>query len=171
MRQLNRLMSRVYSSSPPSSLLNWNEFFRLRRRLVWFRRLAGGVPTTCAFLAAEGAILSMPVFDPTQPILGLDPLVIVGLGTAVGMATSFIAGSAMIGCVWRFFRPRLAAALNARQRDFYHRITQFRANVPPNPTQMNFSFDYYGEKIVSVADYRTWLRRQRQMLKERRFNL
>lgn len=56
------------------------------------------------------------------------------------------------------------------QRDFYGRIVKYRANVAPDPTKINFSFDYYGEKIASVADYRAWLRRQRQMRLDRTFH-
>lgn len=151
--------------------MNWNDFFKYKKRVVWFKRFAGGLPATFAFLTAEGAVLSLPIFDPTQPIMGLDPLVVVGTGTAFGLIASFFTGSALAGLSWRLFRPKIAAQLDSHQRDFYNRITKYRANVPPNPTQLNFSFDYYGEKIGSVRDYRHWLRRQREMIKERKFNL
>lgn len=151
--------------------MNWNEFFTLKRRLSWFKRFAGGIPATFVFLTAEGALLSLPIFDPTQPILGMDPLVVVGASTALGLVGSFFTGSALAGVTWRLIRPRLASQFDAHQRNFYTRITKYRANVPPNPTQMNFNFDFYGEKIASVKDYRHWLRRQREMLKERKFNL
>ena len=166
--QLRRLLS---TSNTTSTLLSWPDFFKTRQRLVWLKRLGGGVPAVSMFLVGEGALLSMPVFDPTQPIFGLDPLVVVALGTFTGLAGSYFAGSAAAGWAFRLLKPRLAEALNARQRDFYTRITRYRANVPPNPTQMNFSFDFYGEKIRSVQDYRTWLRRQKKMLKERQFAL
>lgn len=152
-------------------VMNWNDFFKYKKRLVWFKRFAGGVPATFAFLAAEGAVLSLPIFDPTQPILGVDPLVVVGASTAVGLLGSFFTGSALAGLAWRTLKPRLASQMDSHQKSFYARITKYRANVPPNPTQMNFSFDFYGEKIASVKDYRHWLRRQREMLKERKFNL
>lgn len=151
--------------------MSWDEFFKYKNRLIWFKRIAGGIPATMAFLTVEGTILSLPIFDPTQPILGLDPLVIVGAGTALGILGSFIAGSSTLGHAWRLFRPNLAAQLDSHQRDFYARITKYRANVPPNPTQMNFSFDFYGEKIASVKDYRIWLRRQREMINERKFKI
>jgi len=151
--------------------MNWNEFFRMRRRLTWFKRLAGGVPAVCAFFAAEGAVLSMPIFDPTRPILGLDPLIIVGCASLFGIVGSFTLGSAAMGWAWQLARPRIAAQMNQMQSSFYHRVTKYRANVPPNPTQMNFAFDFYGEKIKSVADYRAWLHRQRQMINERKFQL
>ena len=159
------------TSPPPSTSMNWNDFFKYKKRLVWFKRFAGGVPATFAFLAAEGAVLSLPIFDPTQPILGMDPLVIAGASTAIGLLGSFFTGSAAAGLAWRMLRPKLAAQMDAHQKSFYTRITKYRANVPPNPTKMNFSFDFYGEKIASVKDYRHWLRRQKEMIKERRFDL
>ena len=153
------------------SSINWNDFFRYKRRLVWFKRFSGGIPASIAFIGAEGALLSLPIFDPTQPILGLDPLVVVGASTALGLTASFFTGSALAGLAWRLFKPSLAAQMEAHQRNFYSRITKYRANVPPNPTQMNFNFDFYGEKIGSVKDYRNWLKRQREMIKERQFKL
>lgn len=149
--------------------LSWNEFFRLRRRLTLFKRFAGGIPALFAFFTAEGALLSLPLFDPTAPIFGVDPLVMVGLGTAVGAVASFAVGSAVAGLAWRLCSPLRASLFDAKQRSFYHRVSAFRANVPPNPTQMNFSFDFYGEKVASVQDYRRWLRRQKQLVSERQF--
>lgn len=150
-------------------MMTWNEFFRLRKRLILFKRLAGGVPALCAFFTAEGAILSLPIFDPTAPIAGIDPLVMVGLGTALGSIAAFSTGSALLGYCWRLFNPLKAAHFDAKQRQFYARITAHRANVPPNPTQLNFSFDFYGEKVASVQDYRRWLKRQKEMISERQF--
>ena len=149
--------------------MNWNDFFRFRKRFTLFKRFAGGVPALFAFFTAEGALLSLPVFDPTTPIAGIDPLVAVGLGTALGSVLAFSTGSALVGLCWRLLNPVKARLFDAKQRDFYARVQAFRANVPPNPTQMNFSFDFYGEKVASVADYRKWLKRQKQMIAERQF--
>lgn len=157
------------ATNETNAQLSWNEFFRLRRRLTLFKRFAGGIPVLCAFFTAEGALLSLPLFDPTAPIFGVDPLVMVGLGTAVGAVASFAAGSAAAGLAWRLCSPLRASLFDAKQRSFYHRVSAFRANVPPNPTQMNFSFDFYGEKVASVQDYRRWLRRQKQLVSERQF--
>ena len=151
--------------------MRWNDYFKYKRRLVWFKRFAGGVPATFAFLAAEGAVLSLPIFDPSRPILGMDPLVIAGASTVIGLVGSFFTGSAVAGLAWRILRPKLAVQMDAHQKRFYAKISKYRANVPPNPTQMNFSFDFYGEKIASVKDYRHWLRRQKEMIRERKFNL
>lgn len=130
-----------------------------------------GVPFIFGFLTVESAVLSLPIFDPTKLMFGMDPLVVVGLSTITGSIASYLAGVAISGFVWRKAKPACASQLNEKQKDFYNRVSKYRANVPPNPTQMNFSFDYYGEKVHSVADYRTWLRRQYKMKAERHFSL
>lgn len=154
----------------PNLKINWTEFFQLRRRMQLFQR-AAGIPFALGFLTAESAVLSLPIFDPTKIMFGMDPLVIVGLTTLLGSVGSYFSGVAISGFAWRKFRPNLAEQLNTKQKDFYSRISKHRANVPPNPTQMNFSFDYYGEKVRSVQDYRTWLRRQYKMKADRTFSL
>ena len=148
--------------------MSWEEFFKTRARLVTLRRW-GSVPGMAAFVVAEGTLLSLPVFDPTQTIAGVDPLVMIGLTTFGGMLTSYLVGGALAGMLWRRFRPGTARLMDTKQKDFYERIVKHRVNVAPDPTKVNFAFDYYGEKINSVADYRQWLRKQRQLLRDRTF--
>lgn len=160
----------LMSTEPQKKLLNWQEFFQLRRKLQIFQR-AAGFPFVFGFLTAESAILSLPIFDPTRMMFGMDPLVMVGLSSLIGSIGSYFVGVTLSGFFWRKLRPELSEQLNIKQKDFYSRITKYRANVPPNPTQMNFSFDYYGEKVRSVEDYRKWLRRQNKMKLGRTFSL
>lgn len=148
--------------------MSWPEFFFTRRRLQLIKRF-GGIPFVASFWLAEGLVLSLPIFDPTKTLFGMDPMVVVGLGSVLGSVGSYFAGAALTGLVWRWFRSSSASQLDEKQRDFYARVSKHRANVPPNPTQMNFSFDYYGEKVHSMSDYKAWLRRQRTMLKSRIF--
>jgi import inner membrane translocase subunit TIM23 len=148
--------------------MTWPEFFSLRRKIQLVQRLAG-IPFVVAFWVAEGFVLSLPIFDPTKTIFDLDPMVVVGLGSVVGSIASYFVGTAISSLAWRLLRPHQVRQLDLKQKDFYARVSKYRANVPPNPTQMNFNFDFYGEKVRSVSDYRSWLRRQRQLVADRRF--
>ena len=148
--------------------MNWAEFFKLRTRLAWMQRVAG-IPAVFAFLTAEGAFLSLPIFDPTQTIFGLDPLVAVSATSLVGCVGSYFAGNAISSVIWRRLRPALAQQYDARMADFCKRIARHRANVPPSPTELNFSLDFYGEKIRSIGDYKMWLKRQNFLKNSRIF--
>ena len=150
--------------------MNWPDFFKLRSKLAWMQRIAG-IPSVFAFLTAEGAVLAMPVFDPTQTIFGFDPLLTVGTITIVGSIGSYFLGNGLAAVVWRRFRPSVAEKYDAKMADFCKRISKYRANVPPSPTELNFSLDFYGEKIKSIEDYRTWLRRQNHLKSSRLFKL
>ena len=66
------------------------------------------MPSALAFIMAEGALLSLPVFDPTQTILGVDPLVMIGLTTIGGTLTSYLVGGALTGVLWRGLKPGTA---------------------------------------------------------------
>lgn len=163
------LVQKITSSSSKkilnSTLLNsmsWNEFFRRRSRLRLLKR-AGGVVSTFAALTAEGIIVNLPIFDPTQTVYGLDPLVLFGMINLAGILGSYVVGSALTSGIWRLLNKSKAVSLDQKQHDFYSRITKYRMNIPPDPTKMDFKFDYYGEKIHSVADYRDWYRRQQQI--------
>ena len=107
MQQLIRRISNV----KPLNQLSWQQFFVARRRLLIFQRMAG-IPFAFGFLAAESAFLSLPVFDPTKLILGMDPLIIVGISTLSGSVLSYFLGVAVSGGLWRRFKPTIAAQLN-----------------------------------------------------------
>lgn len=63
-------------------------------------------------------------------------------------------------------RREILQALDSRDREFFHRIQRHRpkeiASIVPVPGGQGGMPDYYGEKINSVADYRSWLKKQRR---------
>jgi hypothetical protein len=99
-----RFSTTVESKAMPHSTLSWPEFFALRRKMQLIQRLSG-IPFVLAFWAAEGFVLSLPIFDPTKTIFELDPMVIVGLGTVAGSVASYFFGATASGLAWRLFRP------------------------------------------------------------------
>jgi len=103
--------STITPSPTASRVLTWPEYFTLRRRIQLLQR-AAGIPFAFGFLTAEGAILSLPIFDPTKMMFGMDPLVMVGLSTIVGTAVSYFAGVSLSGLFWRKLKPQLAQQLN-----------------------------------------------------------
>src|SRR6185312_17366820 len=57
-----------------------------------------------------------------------------------------------------------------RDREFYQHIKQNRAD-PSLFSLRNPAPDYYGEKIKSVQEYRTWLRKQRECIRKGTFHI
>ena len=149
--------------------LAWNDFFKMRKKLVTMQRVMG-IPGLLGFLTAEAAVLSMPIFDPTATIFDLDPFIVITAATFAGSALSFIAAGTLTRQVWRLMNKDAARQMDVMQKDFYSRISKHRVNVPPNPTRVT-SVDFYGEKIHSVQDYRKWLRKQIKTRNDRVFKL
>lgn len=149
-------------------LTNWNDFFVSRKRLRWMQRLLGGLPTSFAFLTAESAALAMPVFNPTAPIFGLDPMLVIGAGTLFGTTAAFICGGSAFRFWHRWWWPAWHGRFTEMESDFARRVCRYRANVPPNPTQLTGT-DFYGERVGSVADYRRWIRQQLNLKTARLF--
>lgn len=143
-----------------SRLLPWKQFFDDRRAIRRWRRI-GGIPGIIGWFGIQGWILTLPIIDPTQTIAGLDPLVVIGAGSIAGMITSWFTGSWIASLAYKFSPSRrlISNSLAQNQTDFYHRILKFRANVPPDPNRPR-GFDFYGEKIMSISEYRKWLRLQ-----------
>jgi len=49
----------------------------------------------------------------------------------------------------------------AKYADFYGRVRKYRPDARGISNPHNPATDYYGEEIMSVSGYRTWLRAQR----------
>jgi hypothetical protein len=92
-------------------VITWSEFFKTRRKLQIFQRVAG-VPFAFAFFTAESVVLSLPIFDPTKMMFGMDPLLVVGASTIGGSIASYFLGVALSGIVWRKLKPDLSQQLN-----------------------------------------------------------
>ena len=75
--------------------------------------------------------------------------------TTVSGFAGFFVGTVLFRKLWRVFFKQHAAMLDARETDFRLRIAQHRRGGH------EFSHDYYGDKIKSLADYKQWLRDQR----------
>lgn len=149
---------------------NWNDYFQARRRLGWMQRLMGGIPSVFSFLLLESAALSLPVFNPTTPLFGIDPLIAIGAGSLTGAVGSFLIGSSLFKLAHKSLFPKWHVDYVEREGLFARRVAMHRANVPPSPVQLAGT-DFYGESVKSVIDYRRWLKRQKRLASSRTFNL
>lgn len=98
-----------YSTSgtlPLQQLSTWNDFFKMRTKIKKVG-LSCGIPSSFVFLFSESVLLSQPIFDPTMTIFGLDPILMVVLGTVCGSLTSFFVGSAIGKYVYSTRYPNL----------------------------------------------------------------
>jgi len=123
------------------------------------------VPGTLVGVGAFGVYTGSLDLQPTDTIWGFDPMFMLGLGGLGSAVVGFFGGAAMTGVLWRAFNGRKAAQMDARQRQFHQHITRLRApadTIPLSGVPGTKSPDFYGEKIKSLADYRAWLRQQRE---------
>ncbi|KAG8525275.1 uncharacterized protein KY384_008919 [Bacidia gigantensis] len=140
--------------------LTWNAFLRLRRirrryNLISSIALASATTAGGAFVIGDES-RSMETFN----IMGIDPIFVMGFATlacgAVGWLAGPVVGSGIFGIVYRRLGPEMAA----KEKDLFQRIKKQRVD-PSNSSSSNPVPDYYGEKIGSVGQYRTWLKDQK----------
>ncbi|KAJ3298618.1 TIM23 complex component [Borealophlyctis nickersoniae] len=96
-----------------------------------------------------------------------DPTMLYVFGAFAVGAVSAVGGILVAGQAWRLLKTReVLRAIDTRDREFFHRIQRHRpkeiAAATPIPGSQGGMPDYYGEKIDSVADYRSWLKKQRK---------
>ncbi|OCK76437.1 Pam17-domain-containing protein [Lepidopterella palustris CBS 459.81] len=154
--------STTTTSSSPSTTqpLTWNRFLALRRTRRRISVLASLI-TSAASMAGGVSFLLARDFDSVgAQTLGLDPIVVLGLGTIGFAAAGWLLGPVFGGVVFRGIYRKVGGEVAEKERAFYARIKKYRVD-PSSSSMANPVPDYYGEKIGSVADYRRWLKDQR----------
>lgn len=142
--------------------LPFNDYIKIRKRIGIYSLLFGGFPSF--FTGIVGTAYACAAYIPNlipdnpeqvEPIMGMDPMMFATATTTVSGFAGFFVGTVLFRKLWRVFFKQHAAMLDARETDFRLRIAQHRRGGH------EFSHDYYGDKIKSLADYKQWLRDQR----------
>lgn len=146
--------SSTVSESP--KLLTWEEFLKLRKQE---RRINFGSSIFSSFIGSitSWGYISQVEIDPTQMIFGMDPFVVMMGGMAAGTLLGFLLGPLLGGGIFNIKNRRILNEYYEKQKTFLKHIIKNRADPSRNSFQ-NPVPDYYGEKIGSLKEYRTWLR-------------
>ncbi|KAL8640935.1 MAG: hypothetical protein Q9228_002194 [Teloschistes exilis] len=101
-------------------------------------------------------------------LTGLDPILMLGVVTAGSGAVGWLLGPFVGEGVFRIVHRSggVAGMMAEKEKDFYARIRRCRVD-PSLASYSNPLPDYYGEKIGSVKDFRTWMRDQRAYNRKR----
>ncbi|KAJ3412763.1 subtilisin-like serine protease [Chytridiales sp. JEL 0842] len=151
--------------------LSWKQYFALRASRLTHERLTGILGGAVGFFAGS-YYFGFVVDVKPEPFFGfLDPAIVYGMGIFAVAGVAAALGTVGGGAIWRMrqgsailkaideLKSILADNLQ-KERQFFLRIQSVR------PAEVTLSLqnplpDYYGEGVKSVADYRSWLRKQR----------
>ncbi|KAF7730542.1 TIM23 complex component [Apophysomyces ossiformis] len=158
-----RLQAACYSTSQrndDTSIESWNDYFKLRKKRRMYE-IGSYAPCTIVPFLGTGAYFMNLEIAPTTTFFGMDPLMGSVLATTASGFVGFLVAPVVGNVFFKLFNRRMQPAMDARDRDFYEHIKRNRADARLNSIR-NPIPDYYGEKIQSVTDYRSWLRKQRE---------
>ncbi|KAF8809007.1 mitochondrial import protein Pam17 [Phlegmacium glaucopus] len=138
--------------------LTWPDYLAIRHsKRKW--QMAAMIP--CALLGFVGGAAYFGTLDadPMKPIMGIDPFFFYGICTVGCVGAGAIIGPTIGTALWRLQYRQLLPLIDAKDHQFFQRVAKNRVDAtlqsPTNPVP-----DYYGEKIGSLHQYRTWLRDQ-----------
>ncbi|KAL7749376.1 TIM23 complex component [Sorochytrium milnesiophthora] len=159
---------------PQQQAVPWSDYFAYRAARRKRSRVFTYVGAPLSFVGSVSYMMNYE-FDFTETILTLEApfgmgLLTLGAGVVGAALTPTICEGA-----YRLANRSLVARMDDRERDLYRRILKHRTVPKMNVSPGGFSTmrtdpraanrDYYGESIVSVETYRTWLRNQRKARK------
>ncbi|KAI6656449.1 Presequence translocated-associated motor subunit PAM17, mitochondrial-like [Oopsacas minuta] len=155
-------------TSKPPFALTFKEYRSIRRRMKWRdlgMGMLGGIVSMYGFI--EMFIRYQPdLFTMSQeevkPILGIDPLIILGMGGISSLLIGYLAMNHGTSAIWHLTHPEISKELSQRDKDLMQRIAAYRFK---GTTQQSWEDDYHGEKIYTLSDYRQWIRKQQQKRK------
>ncbi|KAJ1662542.1 TIM23 complex component [Coemansia sp. RSA 1813] len=152
-----------------NKLLNWDEFFRLRKHRRMWERV---VSLPCALLGLSvgaGVFATLPI-DPQQMFFGFDPIIVFSASTVFCMVIGYALGPTAGRFWYRVGSPKMANALRIKEAEFFKHVKANRSD-PSLSSASNTLPDFYGEKIDSLVAYRRWLRKQREHERKGTFKL
>lgn len=152
----NKKGTSTAAGTQPQTNLTWNDFFHLRR---FQRKLNVGSSVFTAFLGCNISwlYLSNMQIDPTQMIMGFDPIVVVSAGLVASGALGYLFGPIFGSQFFKLWKAKSLIEFNLKNKEFLEHIKKNRVDA----SSQSFSNpvpDYYGEKIGSIKEYRQWLR-------------
>lgn len=140
----------------PTEKLPWNDFLHIRRQRHRAEILAS-IPSAFAGFFAGISYFATREIDPTQLVLGLDPMIVYGGATVACGGLGWLIGPMFGSTAWKIVHRKKASLIEQREKEFYEHVKKNRVD----PSRQSFNNpvpDHYAEKIGSVADYRRWLR-------------
>ncbi|KAK3836090.1 MAG: mitochondrial import protein Pam17-domain-containing protein [Linnemannia elongata] len=146
--------------------MDWNTYFALRKTRRNYER-AFMVPSALVSLLGAGYYFAQRDFDPT-PIFGMDQVIVYGIGTVAAGLVGLAMGPVIGNSVFRAANSRAKPLVDRMDTEFLKHIARNRADPAANSIS-NPIPDYYGEKIKSVSEYRSWLRKQREFRRKSTF--
>ncbi|CAO1620699.1 unnamed protein product [Sympodiomycopsis kandeliae] len=144
------------TSAAQSNKLPWETYLKMRKS----RRLAGlmtAVPTTVLAGATAGSYFLTQEIDPSQAIFGIDPIYWYGLATVSATGLGYLIGPSIGTGIWSLFHRSQIRQMQKKDADFFEHIKRRRVD-PSRSNMQNPIPDFYGEKISSLKEYRSWLR-------------
>ncbi|CDH52390.1 pam17p [Lichtheimia corymbifera JMRC:FSU:9682] len=148
------------SNSSESLVPTWDDYFKLRAKRRKYE-IASYLPCTLVPVAGTGSYFMTMQIDPLSTIMGMDPIMAACLATVGAGFCGYLAGPVFGDALFKVMNQKYVRAMDTRDKDFYDHIKRNRSSARLNSIR-NPVPDYYGEKINSVSDYRSWLRKQRE---------
>ncbi|KAI8576273.1 hypothetical protein K450DRAFT_274841 [Umbelopsis ramanniana AG] len=144
----------------PQAIQNWDDYFKLRAKRRNYERICC-IPSSITALGAAGTYFTQLEIDPLHTVFGMEALPVYGMATVLAGFGGFLAGPFIGSGVFKLMNRGATRSMDHLDRVFYEHIKKNRADARLNSIR-NPVPDYYGEKIKSVSDYRSWLRKQRE---------
>jgi len=161
-------------STPPltadaaASSLTWNQFLQLRKVRRRYNLVASMLTGVSTSFAGVGYLSTMDLNSLGQLMFGIDPMIALGASTMAAGALGWLIGPFAGNAVFNLMHRGVKNDVMVKEKDFFHRIQRYRAEIAAGGNLQNNPFpDYYGEKIYSVHGYRNWLRDQRKFSQKR----
>lgn len=155
-RLINTIGRSVRFNSSGKSSLNWVEYLNLKKQNNRLN-VASSVFTSVAGVFVTLTYLGNIEIQVDKPIMGLDPLMVMGGAVILGGGVGYLFGP-FIGTALFNLKNRAAMhQFKIKDQIFLQKIKHHRVD----PSSQSFSNpvpDYYGERIYSLKGYKQWLR-------------
>jgi len=136
--------------------MNWVEYLKLKKQNSIVNTGASVFTGICGGLVTLTYLGNIEI-DVEKPIMGLDPIMVLGGAVILGGGFGYLLGPFLGTAIFNLQNKAVIQPFKLKDKEFMMRIKRNRVD----PSSQSFSNpvpDYYGERIYSLKDYRQWLR-------------
>ena len=116
-----------------TELLDWNTFFRLRRKRRFFQ-LSSSITTSALGFVSGASLVTSTNMDALVAQLPLDPFISLGLMTFTCAGAGWLVGPIVGTGVFNLQNRKFRSQMDEKEKEFYRRIKQYR--VDPSASSM-----------------------------------
>ncbi len=116
--------------------LSWNNYFAFKKALR-YANIVGAIPCSIFLAGASASYATTLQVDPTNPLLGVDPMIWIVVGTSTSGALGAVAGAIGGGFLYKKLKG-IGKEVDEMDKIWFEKVVQHRSDASFNSIRYSY---------------------------------